>query len=138
MLQEIILKYKINKKEIKIFGTTFVSNNKTLCKLEINNKEKELTDYYAIDLKNENENTYITIKLIIKDKIINLNDMFYGCENLIYISDIPEIDSSNTNISFMFYDCKSLKYLPDISKWNTIYINIIFPVEKFPCLCKQQ
>ena len=87
---EITLIYKINnnEKEIKIFDSTFVQNNKSICKIKYNNKETELKEFLNIDSNSE--------KLKIKLK---------GIKNI-------------TNASKMFYNCKNLISLPDIIKWN--------------------
>ena len=92
------MQYKINQndKTIKIFGYNeyndcFLKSNKDKCKIEYNNKEYELNEYFNIDNLNINNNI-IAIKLI-------------GINNII-------------NASYMFFECSSLISLPDISKWN--------------------
>jgi len=140
---DIIYKYDENMNKIKLFGKTFVENNKKKCILIINNQFLELCEYYEIK---ENKNITITITLIEKNEIIdmsymfyecvsllsivnfhkwntnNLNDtsyMFYGCSSLI---DLPDFSTLNfdkiIDISYMFFGCISLKYLPDINRWN--------------------
>ena len=90
-ITEINIIYEINrKKNIRIFGSNFVKNNKNICKMIIDNKEYEITEKYKVKSKNNN-------KLKIKLK---------GIDNV-------------TNMSYMFYECSSLSSLPDISKWNT-------------------
>ena len=139
MKKEIILKYNIlNKTKIKIFGLAFVKNNKNNCKLKINDKEIELIDNYEFEKINEKniaeksidnkiQNDFLEIKLIIFIDEINCRDMFYDCNDLIYISELNNLNIND--ISFMFYGCKSLKFLPDISQWkieNIINMNKVF------------
>ena len=48
---EINIIYDINKdckKEIKIFGSEFVKNNKDICKMIIDNKEYKITEIYNV------------------------------------------------------------------------------------------
>jgi len=83
---EINIIYDINrKKNINIFGSKFVGNNKNICKMIIDNKEYELVKKYNAKSNNSN-------KLRIKLKGINII----------------------TNMSYMFYECSSLLSLPDI------------------------
>ena len=89
--------YNINEndnkyKNIKIFGSEFVKNNKYICKMIIDNKEYEIEEQYN-NIENCNNNE-------LKIKLKGINNV--------------------TNMSYMFYGCKSLSSLPDISKWNTI------------------
>ena len=123
-LSEIQLIYNINeenreyKKNIKIFGHKFVKNNKNICKMIIDTKEYEITEYYNI--KNYNNNI-LEIKLKGINKITNMNSMFKGCSSLSSLTDISKLNTNNVNdMNNMFYGCKSLLSLPDISKWNTI------------------
>ena len=48
----IIYKYE---KNINIFGSEFVKNNKNKCKMIIDNKEYEITEKYNIENYNNNE-----------------------------------------------------------------------------------
>lgn len=78
----ISIKYLINnKKNIKIFGANFIENNKNLCKIIINNEEKELCEY--IDIQNiinlENPNV-LEIKLKPFKPFQNISYMFSGCK----------------------------------------------------------
>jgi len=124
-ISEINIIYNINQKDnfieeediINIFGNKFVKNNKNNCKLEIGNKEYEITDKFNI--KNYNNNI-LNIKLKGADNITNMSYMFYGCPSLISLPDFVKLNTINvTDMSFMFMECKSLISLPDISKWNT-------------------
>jgi len=142
---DIIYKFDKNTEKIKLFDNTFVEKNKNNCILIINKKIKALCEYYEIN-ENENENKYITIKLIEKNEIVylsymfyectsllsifnfskwrakninNISYMFYGCSSLIEIPGISALISDKIfDISYMFFGCISLKYLPDINKWN--------------------
>ena len=116
---EITIQYiiKENQKEIKLFGNTFVENNKDNCKIIISGKEIELKE--KIELNNITNNI-LEIKL---KGISNINDMsfmFDGCSSLNSLPDISKWNTSNVNdMNNMFNGCSSLKSLPDISKWKT-------------------
>ena len=140
---DIIYKYDKKASKIKLFGKIFVENNKNNCILIIDDKIKELSEYYEI---NEYKNKNITIKLIEKNEIIDMSYMFhecisllsitnfskwktnnvnntsymlYGCSSLIELSDISTLITDKViDISYMFCGCISLKYLPGINKWN--------------------
>ena len=125
---EITINYKIekNKKEIKIFNHTFISNNKNNCKIIYNDKEYELQEKFKIN----NNDKILTIKLRGIRNITNMGYLFCGCESLL---SVPDISNWNTlNIVYMHYifcGCKSLFSLPDISKWDTsnvLYMNNMF------------
>jgi len=153
--QKFTIIYSINEndKKIKIFGKTFVENNINNCKIKIDNKEKELSEYYNI--KNDKIKD-IKIKLITSNvtdmsfmfdecssllsfpdiskwktnNIINMKAIFADCSSLTSLPDISKWNTKNViNMKSMFYNCRSLKSLPDISKWNTnniTQINHIF------------
>ena len=140
------IKYNVNQnnKKIKIFGDTFVINNRSICKMIYNNKEYDLNSSFLF------ENTDEIILTNIKN-ITQLNHMFAQCDSLLSIYNIEQLNTSNitnmssifnsyksllalpdtskwdtsqvTDMSFMFYECSSLISLPDISKWNTINIS---------------
>ena len=78
---EINLKYitKEEKEEI-IFGEKFVENNKNNIELEINGVKSKLIRRYKL-IKGANN-----IKMIIKNKLTNLEDMFKWCYILKYIN----------------------------------------------------
>ena len=110
----IIYKYK---KNMKIFGSKFVKNNKNKCKMIIDDKEYEITEKCNIENYTNNE---LKIKLKGIDKVTNMSYMFYGCSSL---SSLPDISKCNTinviDINNMFSGCFSLLSLPHISKWKT-------------------
>ena len=143
---EITIQYKINtnQKSIRIFGDTFVKNNrkklKIMCEEEIYmltklfklKNLKKLSDKLEIKLKGINLITNMngmfrdcSSIISISDfnshnNIIGMSQMFLGCNNLKYLPDISKWNTSNvTDMSFIFYECQSLSSLPDISKWNT-------------------
>ena len=120
-----IIKYKILGKEdkIKIFGDTFVENNKNNFRISLDDKnELELVSF--LDLKKNEKyikiNKIIEIKLIQINEVTNLSMMFQGCRNIISVPDLSTINTDNiTDISFMFSNCNLLTSLPDLSIWNT-------------------
>jgi len=116
----LIMQYKINNNNIKIFGNKFVKNNKDKLKIINSNKEYELSEYFDI---NNNNDEILEIKLKNINNITNASYMFYGCSSLLLLPNIDNWNTINiTNMSGMFCECSSLKSLPDISKWNTINI----------------
>ena len=120
---EIIIKYKINEddKFIKLFGSNFVDNNKNNCKLIINNEEKELCEY--LDVKssvNKKETNIFELKLKLINTFTDISFMFSSCKNMIEISNIFNLDTSNvTKINNLFFGCTSLSFIPDLSDWDT-------------------
>ena len=125
----IIMQYKINHNDKKIktfgydYGDCFLKSNKDKCKIEYNNQEYELNEYFNIDNFNINDNI-ITIKLIGINNIINASFMFYECSSLISLPDISKWNINDVNnMIYMFSGCSSLISLPDISKWNTNKVN---------------
>ena len=118
---EIMLIYKVNKNEnsIKIFDSTFVNNNKKICKISCNGKEYELHERF--NLKNFNKNKEVLeIKLKGIINITNMSCMFYGCSSLLTLSGISKWNTSNvTDMHYMFCGCSLITTIPDISNWNT-------------------
>ena len=113
----------LNKIQIKIFGESFVENNKDNCKIIYENKEYELTSVF--DFESKTIDTYI-IKLKGVKNITNMSCIFEDCIGLSMIPNMPKLDVSNVNnISKMFYGCRFLKSIPDISNWNTSNIKYI-------------
>ena len=104
---------------IRLFGEEFVKNNINNCYLLIANKEMKLCEYLDLD-KEQKEKNELIIKLIEKNKIINMRYMFYNCKSLKKLVDISKWDTKKvTDISYMFSYCESLKELSDISNWDT-------------------
>ena len=113
--------YKPNKDgKVKIFGNTFVNNNKQNCKIIYNNKEYEIKAYINDIDKEYNNKDEIKIKLKGINKVTNMSYMFCGCKTLSSLPDISKWDTSKvTDMSYMFRSCNTLSSLPDISKWDT-------------------
>ena len=107
---KVLIRYKLNKddeenKYIKIFGTSFVINNKNKCKIKYKGIEYELQENF--DINNINEEI-LEIELIITDNIYDISGMFNNC-SIIYLS---EFNANNIiNMSYMFKDCSELKNL---------------------------
>ena len=117
---EFVIKYKIGGEyKIRIFGDKFVKNNKTNCKLIINDKITGLKkEVRRKDLNIKNDNIF-EIKLKLVNDIKDLSYIFEECSSLLF-PDIVNLDTTNiTDMSFMFSQCKSLTSIPDISNWNT-------------------
>ena len=117
------------KNKIRIFGETFVKNNKGRCKIiyEIYNtmhldlsKEYELTEFFDEIHRFYDDSTPISFKLKGINNIIDMSEMFSGCDLFQTLPDISEWDTSKViNMSGLFRNCTSLIQLPDISKWDT-------------------
>ena len=81
---EIVIRYKIKNKNLKLFGKQFVNNNKDKCKLIINGKEQELKEYIYLRKnllndteKEKSENSYESDdsdKSLKKDNSQNINN----------------------------------------------------------------
>ena len=106
----------INENKIRIFGDIFVNNNKNNCKIIINDKETELTNFYFYK-KGEKE---INVKFLKTGNITNMSSIFARCVSLTSLPDISKWDTSNVdNMSCMFLNCKKLVEIDDISIWDT-------------------
>ena len=135
-----LISYRINteefmtEKKIRIFGESFVRNNKKKCKIVINNSgidnEMELTDSY----KYKDGEKELIIKFIKTGYITDMSYMFAKCTSLVDLLDISNFNMSDVeNMSCMFYGCVNLKELDDISKWNTSNVKYM---QKMFCNCK--
>ena len=113
-INELELIYKVSKRSLKnIFGINFVKNNSDKIELIINGEKNYLTENYILQ-KGENK-----IKLIIKNKIENLEYMFYECHSLVNIDGLKFLDVKDiTNLSFMFEGCTSLSNITPLENWN--------------------
>ena len=111
---EINIIYKTDKESEKdIFGKKFVENNKNNIELIINGNKSNLINKYRLG-KGENK-----IKIIIKNKITNLEDMFDGCESLKNIEELKYLDTKDiNNYSYMFFGCSSLSDIKGIEDWD--------------------
>ena len=102
----------------KLFGETFVANNKNLCKIIIGDKEYELKSYLNKECDEINKNEF-EIKLKGISKVTDLSCMFCGCLSLDSIKGFSNINTSKiTRLSYLFSCCK-ITSIPDISKWDT-------------------
>jgi surface protein len=92
---EINMKYSIddNQSSIKMFGENFVKNNKKNALLLINNKISEIDEYY--DLKENNNEKELFVKLIEINNITDLSYMFEKCRSLISVTDFSEYNMIN-------------------------------------------
>ena len=118
----IIYNLDINKDKVRIFGQGFVSKNKKFCKIIINDREMDITEFYSYNKKDikEGDNLTIEIKIKFNGDVTSFYSLFKGCSDLVSILDFSEWDTSQiTDTSYMFSGCKSLTSLSDISKWNT-------------------
>ena len=120
MNNQISIEYNIqsNEDSIKILGNQFVKNNKKNVLIKYEREEFELDGYF--ELKNNDNNNTLNIKLICINNVTDMSYMFSECTSLISLSDISKWNTNNViNMSYMFDQCTSLNSLPDISKWNT-------------------
>ena len=111
---EINIIYKTDVEDYKnIFGDKFVENNKNNIELIINGTKNEFICKYKLR-KGENN-----IKIIIKNKITNLECMFYECKSLKNIKELEYLDTNYVNnFSYMFYGCSSLSDIKGLQNWN--------------------
>ena len=62
---------------------------------------------------------YYNFKIVFYGKIINLENFFGKCNNIIYL-DLSNFDTSNvTNMKQMFFECTKLKEIKGLNKFNT-------------------
>ena len=114
---EIIIKYSNNNSNINLVNEKFVEKNKNKVYLEINGTIHELKAMH----KFENNEKIVTIKLIIKENIfeIDMSEMFSNCYNLISINGISKWKKTKIiNKYKMFYNCTSLSSIIDIDDWR--------------------
>ena len=152
---ELIYQLKGNNNDgyINLFGKSFVKNNKNNCLLSINNKLYKFMDKYYYNIQDSKMYDILTVKLIEKNIVTDMSCMFYGCKDLISITNFVNWDTINvtnmksmfylcknltslgnisklrvdnvTDFSYMFYGCNSLTNIEDISKWNTYKVTNI-------------
>ena len=122
-ITEINIIYNTKKEEyIRLFGDTFVKNNKKNCKMIIVDKESEIKSFYYA--KNYRSNILI-IKLKGINNVTNMSSMFDRCSSLLSLPDISKWNTNNViDMNCMFSGCLSLSSLPDISKWNISNVNV--------------
>ena len=111
---EINIIYKTDEEgEENIFGFKFVKNNYNNIELIINGNKSELISKYKLR-KGENN-----IKIIIKNKITNLESMFYECKSLKNIKELEYLNTKDiNNFSNMFSKCSLLSDIKGIENWN--------------------
>ena len=84
---KITIIYKINKNDtkIKLFGSSFITNNKDKCKYIFEDKEYDLEEYFKLP-----NNKKYELKIILKgiNKVKNMSFIFNGCSSL---SSLPDI-----------------------------------------------
>ena len=119
-----VIIYKIDDKidKIRLFGNNFVKNSKNIIKLEIDDKEYDLMEYYQMNKRNciNNNNNKLEVKVKGIENLTDMGYMFNMCTSLISLPVISKWNTINvTDMGHMFYECSSLISLPDISKWNT-------------------
>ena len=87
-INEINLKYLTKEEKYeKLFGERFVKNNKNNIDLIINGEKNKLIKEYKLKKGLNN------IKMLIKNKITNLEYMFYGCHSLKDINELKYLDT---------------------------------------------
>ena len=113
-INKIQLIYECEKKEkCDIFGEIFVMNNRNNIELVINGIKSELIEKYKLK---EGKNI---IEIIIKNKILSLEYMFYNCESLRNIDGLKYLDVKGINNFYgMFNGCSSLSDLKPLQNWN--------------------
>ena len=112
--REINLTYECEKEGYQnIIGEEFIWKNENNIELIINGIKSKLIPKYKL---NKGQNI---IKLIIKNKLTDLSNMFYECKTL---KNIEELKYLNTyyckNFDCMFYGCSSLFELKGLENWN--------------------
>ena len=111
---EINIIYKTDKEGIEnIFGDKFVENNKYNIELIINGNKNNLIKEYKLKKGRNN------IKIIIKNKITNLEYMFYDCKLLKNIKELEYLDTKDiNNFASMFNKCSLLSDINGLENWN--------------------
>jgi len=111
---EINLIYNTEKDgECQIFGNKFAKINVNNIELNINGNKSKLVSKYKLK-KGDN-----TIKMIIKNKIKDLQHMFDSCNNLTNIEELKYLNVKYyTNFSYMLYGCWSLNDIKSLENWD--------------------
>ena len=92
-----------NEYESIIFGDKFVEKNKNNVKLIINGFKSSLREKYILNKGDNN------IKIILINKLIDLEDMFHGCESLKNIDGLKKLNTQDViNFKGMFHGFSSL------------------------------
>ena len=111
---EINIKYITEEKgKESIFGYKFVENNKNNIELKINGTKSKLIKEFEL---NNGENN---ITIVIKNKITNLEDMFYKFNKLYNINELKYLNTTDiTNFKGMFCGCSSITDIKPLQNWN--------------------
>ena len=114
IINEINIMCKTNEEDIEnIFGKEFVENIKNNIDLIINENKNDLFKKYKLK-KGENY-----IKIIIKNKITNLEYMFWDCNSLKNIEKLKYFDTKDIkNFKSIFFRCSSLSDIKKLQNWN--------------------
>ena len=96
-----------------IFGKSFILNNKNKIEIFINDIKKSTMYKYQLN-KGDNK-----IKILIKNKLTNLENMFSECTTLKDIGDLKFLDTKEiTSFTRMFNGCTSLTDITALMNWN--------------------
>ena len=96
-----------------IFGPEFVENNKNNIELEINGQKSPLVSQCYLKKGDNN------IKIIIKNKLTNLSNMFCKCYYLKNIDELKNLDTKDvTDFENMFRYCESLSNINSLKYWD--------------------
>ena len=114
----IIIIYKNFGENLKLFGETFIKNNKKNCKMIVRGNKMEICEYLKTNI-NEIESNNFSIKLIHVNKMKNLHLMFGDCDSLyaIYLEKFRSINLTVTRS--MFNGCGQLKIISGLENLNT-------------------
>ena len=113
---ELVYKPKENVENMRIFGGSFVHNNKNKCHLIYKDKKYDLKEYFNEIDEDYNNKDIISIKLTGVNNIIYMINMFTDCNSIISLPDISNLNTSNVKkMNYMFSGCDSIISLPDIS-----------------------
>jgi len=97
---------------LNIFGQKFVENNKENIILKINGVENKLTEKY--NLKEGTNN----IQIIVINKLINLENMFFNVISLKNIDEIKYLNTQEVNNFSSMFGCTSLSDIKALEFWN--------------------
>ena len=101
-----------------IFGEKFVKNNEMNIDLIINGEQSNLTNEYIL------EKGYNNITLIIKNKLIDLSNMFCCCSSLKNIEELKYLDVTKViDLSYMFFGCSMLSDIKALENWDVSCCN---------------
>jgi surface protein len=96
-----------------ILGKKFIENNKEKIELNVNGIKIDSVNIYKLQKGKNN------IKLKIKNRLTNMENMFYKCSKLKNIDDLKYLNTKYcTNFKGMFYGCTSLSDIWPLEKWN--------------------